>query len=508
MDRSGRRLRSSNVTRRSVIGTAMLAPLAAYAAPEAGGDKRPNFLFLFPDQLRFDWLENAALPVHTPNLDALVARGTRFAKAYSASPVCAPSRACLACGRNYDQCGVPSNGANYPLAQDTYYHRLQAAGYYVGACGKLDLNKADFDQGLDGRKHMADWGFSDMVNCGGKGDAVHGWQKTRTPHEPYMAYLLGLGGGIADAYAADIASRGGGHSSAPDAAQGYAKTDPSPLSDEAYEDNWIGRSGLGLLERFPKGQPWHLVVNFAGPHDPEDITARMEKTVRDRSFPQPNASTELDPGTHEKIRQNYTAMIENIDRWVGIYVDRLRQRGELENTIIVFSSDHGEMLGDHNRWGKNVPYDPSLCVPLIVAGPGVENRRSDALISLIDVGATFLDYAGAQPTDGMAARSFRPVLEGKADRHRDYVNSGLFHWRLVSDGRYKLVRGFDPKIRPLGGSVPKGSPITYVLYDLQSDPLESRNVADSAPDIVARLARYLPPVNTDPKYAMSGPRPG
>lgn len=493
------------LNRRSVIGAAMLAPLAAYARAETS--KRPNFLFLFPDQMRFDWLEQATASVHTPNLNALAARGVRFAKAYSASPVCAPSRACLASGRNYDECGVPSNGANYPLSQDTYYLRLQAAGYYVGSCGKLDLNKADFDQGLDGRKHMADWGFSDMVNCGGKGDAVRGWDKNRAPHEPYMAYLLGLGGGIADAYAMDIAARGGGRSAAPDAAQGYAKTGPSTVSDEAYEDNWIGRSGLQLLERFPKGKPWHLVVNFAGPHDPEDITARMERTVRGRNFPAPNNSSQLDPETHQKIRQNYTAMVENIDRWVGLYVDELKRRGELENTIIVFSSDHGEMLGDHDRWGKNVPYEPSLCVPLIVAGPGVRHRSSDALISLIDVGATFLDYAGAQPTEGMAARSFRAVLEGRADKHRDHINSGLFNWRLVSDGRYKLVRGFDPKMRPLGGSVPRTAPLTYVLYDLQADPLENRNFADSAPDIVARLAQYLPPANSDPKYAVSGPRP-
>jgi arylsulfatase A-like enzyme len=195
-------------------------------------------------------------------------------------------------------------------------------------------------------------------------------------------------------------------------------------------------------------------------------------------------------------------MVENIDRWVGLYVDELKRRGELDNTIIVFSSDHGEMLGDHDRWGKNVPYDPSLCVPLIVAGPGVKHRGSDALVSLIDVGATFLDYAGAQSTDGMEARSFRLVLEGKADRHRDYINSGLFNWRLVSDGRYKLVRGFDPKIRALGGSARASAPSTYVLYDLQADPLENKNFADSAPNIVARLAQYLPPANTDPRYAL------
>lgn len=492
----------TEISRRSAVGAIMIAPLAANAETIVKGrDKRPNFLFFLPDQFRFDWLSgNPKLPIRTPNLDALAARGVRFDKGYVASPVCAPSRACLASGREYDQCGVGGNYANYPLTQGTYYRGLRDAGYFVAACGKLDLSKPSFDQGLDGKNHAPEWGFSDIVNCGGKGDAVTGWQKAQAPVEPYMVFLTKQG--LADKFAADVAARGGGHSAGADAAQGYAKTFPSPLPDEAYEDNWIGRTGIEMMEKFPSGTPWHLVVNFAGPHDPEDITVGMEKTVRDRSFPQPIGSSELSPETHNAIRQNYTAMVENIDRWVGIYIDELKRRGELENTIVVFSSDHGEMLGDHERWGKNVPYEASLCVPLIVAGPKVKHRRSDAMVSLIDIGATFLDYARAPKPDGMTARSFRPLLEGKTDTHRSYISSGLFGWRLVRDGRYKLVRGFDPKRKLLGGSVPKGTDTPLVLYDLEKDPSESQNVAESAPDVVARLEKLLPPPNSDPDYGI------
>jgi len=478
---------------------AVLSPLAAYAKQVgARPDDRPNFLFLFPDQLRFDWVVTSKLPIHTPNLDRLAARGVRFAKAYCSSPVCATSRACLASGREYDQCGVPNNDANYPLSQETYYRKLRDAGYYVGACGKLDLNKASSGQGLDGRLHLADWGFSDMVNCGGKGDAISGWDKSRTPHEPYMLYLQGKG--FADEYAADVKERGGGRSSAPDADLNYAKTYPSSLSDDAYQDNWIGRTGLEMMQGFPKEKPWHLVVNFAGPHDPLDITVRMEKTCRDRTFPQPIASTELTPDVQNRIRQNYTAMVENIDRWVGVYIGELERRGELENTIVVFSSDHGEMLGDHDRWGKNVPYEASLCVPLIVAGPNIATQRSNALVSLIDVGATFLDYARADRPDGMTAQSFRPLLEGKTNSHRDYISSGVFNWRLVTDGRFKLIRGFDPKRQPAGGSLPKGKDAPFILYDTEKDPFENQNFADSLPGVVAHLSSLLPPINPDPKF--------
>jgi arylsulfatase len=193
-------------------------------------------------------------------------------------------------------------------------------------------------------------------------------------------------------------------------------------------------------------------------------------------------------------------MVENLDRWVGIYVEELKRRGEFENTIIVFSSDHGEMLGDHNRWAKIVPYEPSVCVPLIVGGPNMKSRRSSALVSLIDVGATFLEYAKADRPKGMTARSFRPLIEGKTDVHREYVNSGLFNWRLVSDARYKLIRGFDPKRKQAGGSVQNGAETPLLLYDLEKDPLENRNFSEGAPEVVARLEKLLPSPNPDPNF--------
>ena len=215
-----------------------------------------------------------------------------------------------------------------------------------------------------------------------------------------------------------------------------------------------------------------------------DITASMERRYRgpDRTidgFPQPHAyKGDITPEHHQRIRQNYAAMIENIDRWTGVYLDTLERRGELDNTIIVYSSDHGEMLGDHGRWGKSVPFHPSANVPLYVAGPGMrQGHRTDALVSLMDLAATFLDYGGVETPPEMDSRTLRPVLEGKTDDHREYVLSGLHTWRMAWDGRHKYITGFG-----------KGEDLAF---DLVEDPREDRNLAASAPKDALRMREVL-----------------
>jgi arylsulfatase A-like enzyme len=175
-------------------------------------------------------------------------------------------------------------------------------------------------------------------------------------------------------------------------------------------------------------------------------------------------------------------MIENLDRQVGRIVEIVRQRGELEDTLIVYSSDHGEMLGEHGLWGKSRWHTPSVGVPLIVVGPGALPSRasealvSDALVSVYDLAATFVDYAGADPMPEMDARSLRPLLEGKTKTHREVLLSGLNQWRLAYDGRYKLVVTRD---RP------------PMLYDTLADPHEDTDVAATHPEVVACLYEAL-----------------
>jgi choline-sulfatase len=125
--------------------------------------------------------------VRTPHLDELAKRGVRFTQAVVSSPLCAPSRACLAAGKEYQRCGVANNRFDYQLHQPTDYRLLRDAGYHVMGCGKLDLHKATEDWGLDGKRLTEEWGFSDAIDNAGKFDALRSGRVT--PKDPYMAYL-------------------------------------------------------------------------------------------------------------------------------------------------------------------------------------------------------------------------------------------------------------------------------------------------------------------------------
>lgn len=445
--------------------------------------KLPNILFFYPDQHRYDFTGlNGQYPVRTPNLDALAKRGVGYSQAVTPSPLCAPARACIASGREYDRCGVPDNfTVNYPLEQRTFYRILRDAGYRVMACGKFDLRKKAMDWGRDGR-HIVDGvdyldllGFSAGIDNSGKWDGYTAYNKGNVC--PYYDFLESSN--LTRAQIDDFTLRRG---------HNYDNTDATTLPDDAYVDNWIARNGLDLIRSAGPDEPWFLQINFNGPHPPMDITASMKSRWEDVRFPQPYGCKQYTPDVHDSIRGNYAAMIENIDSWLGVYIDELEKRGELDNTVIVFSSDHGEMLGDLNLWSKTLPYHPSAGVPLVVAGPGI--RRGvieNGPVTTLDLTATFLDYAGVEIPSDMDSMSLRQQLE-RGISGREYVRSGLGTWRMVYDGRYKLITGFDPSL-PKKQDIPADQRL--VLFDLQDDPRETVDVSMSQPNVVERMRQML-----------------
>ena len=473
------------LSRREFLAGSVAAVVAASGcAVRPASNNPPNILLVVPDQMRYDWTgKNPAIPVRTPNLDALAARGVDFENCYCASPLCAPSRACLAGGVEYHRCGVPDNSLNYPLDQTTYYSLLRNAGYCVMGCGKFDLHKPEPSWGLEGQHLLPEWGFSAGIDSAGKWDAIR-WGMDE-PCDPYTAHLHATG--RVETHREDFGRRR--------EVGTFAATFPTPLPEESYCDNWIAAQGLRLLREVPAGRPWHLAVNFAGPHEPVDVTTRMEGLYRDVEFPQPNRNTEFTPRKHVEIRRNYAAMIENIDAWLGGLIAAVAARGELDNTLVVFTSDHGEMLGDHDLWMKRVPQQGSVGIPLVAAGPGVRHGAStEALASLMDLAATFLDYAGINVPESMDSKSLRPVLDGSTESHREFLLSGLDPWRCITDGRLKLIRGYAGG--PVGGRdlpiYPKGDSLAEpLLYDIQEDPFENANLANRAATDVERLTQAM-----------------
>jgi arylsulfatase len=431
---------------------------------------RPNILFFFPDQLRFDWLSSRSdLPIRTPNLERLQKEGITFNHTIVASPVCAPSRATLALGVEYDNCPVQGNGDNVPLDANTVYKQLRNSGYHVMGCGKFDLNKGTCTSrqpawGLDGKLHLDEWGFSDGINNEGKQDGKNSGREK--PQGPYMQFLEERG--LREVHVEDFDKR---------YKMAYF---PTPLPDDCYGDNWIAQNGLDLIDSVPDDKPWFLQININGPHGPWDITECMVDLYNSEDMPVPYGDLDEPVEEYQGVRRNYSAMVENIDRWVGIYLDKLEERGELENTLIVFSSDHGEMLGDRDAWGKGKPFHPSASVPLIISGPGVQTgTQNDLPMTHLDFTATFLDYAGLETPSEMDSRSFKALLEGQTDTHRDIVISGLNNWRLAYDGRYKLIRYNDGDTQ---------------LFDLKNDPEEAINLTADPDytDIQNRLNEHLP----------------
>jgi arylsulfatase A-like enzyme len=415
-------------------------------------DRRPpNILVFLPDQWRPDWLGFlGTVPVRTPHIDRLAARGVVFTRATTPSPLCAPARACLATGRDYVRCQVPDNDVDLPLELPTVYQGLRAAGYQVGSVGKLDLHKKALCWGIDGQLCLREWGFTHGLDSEGKLDAVKSYLSNgRVPQGPYMHYLAERG--LADVHARDFRTR-----------DQWLGVEPTPLPDDAYCDNWIGGNMMGVLGALDRECPWYLVANFTGPHNPQDVTPVMKELWKGVRFPAAVANTKQELALLNEIRQNYAAMCENIDRILGQAIAFLEDTGQLEDTLVVFSSDHGEMLGDHDRWGKSVWYHPSVGIPLVVAGPGVAGGRwSSALVQLHDLAPTWLEVAGAAPLPDSDAVSLVPLLRGPAPAPRPIVCAGLNDWFAVWDGRFKLVER-------------NGTPAH--LFDLEADPEELRDL--------------------------------
>jgi choline-sulfatase len=264
----------------------------------------------------------------------------------------------------------------------------------------------------------------------------------------------------------------------------------SVLPTDAFEDAYIGRRAAQWLAQVPDDFPWYYFVSFVGPHDPFDPPTEYADHYGNADVP-PAIQDDLEgkpaylrrrivPASPEQValtRRQYCAAIELIDDQIGLMLDALEQRGQLEDTYVVFTSDHGEMLGDHGLYTKSVPYDGAVHIPLLVSGPGIAGSRvSSALIELIDVHPTLCELANLPLQENVDARSFATVLEGEATNHRTDIVSAIRHFCSIRTNRYAFIDNYN--------DLPE-------LYDLETDPHELENIAPQRPDLVRDLGYRL-----------------
>lgn len=443
-------------------------------------DGRPNLLLIMADQHRYDWLGAAGADwVRTPHLDALAGRGLRFSQATCNAPLCAPSRISLASGLEPHRVGAMGNNAFYPRHVPTYYQQLRDAGYRVGLVGKLDLHKPDTFNGRRGNLPLLySYGFTDPVECEGKMHAGSGWPD---PHGPYDRYLQERG--RLEAFCADYRRRG-------PAPAWYAADSVLPTED--WEDCYVARRAAEFIADQDGESPWHLFVSFVGPHDPWDPPTEYAEHFRGAAMPAPTADAlEGKPGWIQRkaaaqagaspeeaavVRRQYTAALELIDAQVGLLLDTLARSGAAERTYVFYTSDHGEMLGDHGLYQKSVFYEPALRVPLLAAGPGIPRGTSEALVEMSDLHPTLLALAGVTPALPLDARSLGPLLRDPGAAHRPDALSQLTTARCLRTAEHKLIDNVNDHPE---------------LYDLREDPAELHNLASERPAVLAEMRRSL-----------------
>ncbi|MFO7957342.1 MAG: sulfatase-like hydrolase/transferase [Candidatus Brocadiia bacterium] len=436
--------------------------------------KRPNILILMTDQQRADCLSCAGHPqLRTPNMDRIAAEGVRFSHACTDSPVCMPARHSFISGHRVHRHGVWSNGGELPADYESFFRRLQTAGYYTAHIGKSHYYPHGDLHMRDREPWMHERGFDHVDEIGGP--LATCWNTESHMTDRWREK------GLYEEYKKDYEKRF-------EVGRDRAVW-PSPLPVEEHADSYVGRKGVEFIRDYDEEKPFCAFVGFGGPHEPWDAPGEYA-TMYDPDETPPRIDPETaQPGpwvpehaakwqtrgrrddlTEDVIRRfraNYYGKITLIDDWFGRILDACEGRGLLDDMVVLFWSDHGEMLGDHGRVYKCRFYESALRVPLMVRGPSVlQGAVSPALAQTVDIMPTVLEAAGVEPPGDCDGLSLWPVLRDPDAHLRGAALSEVrpadSNNAMVRTERWKLAAHED------------GTP--YMLHDLREDPKELNNL--------------------------------
>ena len=428
-------------------------------------ESKPNILFLLTDQQRPDSLgcygSKAAL---TPHIDSLADGGVVFDNCYVQNPLCCPSRYSMLTGRYPHSHRVRANWYAPRQGEVSFGEQLGRAGYTTSMIGKMHLTPWYDNFGFDGRIIAEAKFHTSCPDDYQRFLELNGWSRDRLYDFSDPAYAENL---------TAVKSR---------------------LPAELHIDSFVGRSVCEYLRNVDK--PFCCFASFLSPHNPYDPPEPYDSLFDGVEFPPVNIRPgeidekpreaydyinsrlkwpfKTDELSGEQIRKSksyYYATSTLIDDWVGRIVETLKEQGLYENTVIVYSSDHGDLLGDHGLIYKQSFYEQSVRVPLIVHAPHLYRaKRIDDLVESIDLFPTFCELGGAMSGEGVQGRSLLPVLtraggdDENQQKHRDAAFSENYFGRMIRYGSYKMV--YYPG-KPYGE-----------LYNLEDDPDEQENLWD------------------------------
>lgn len=438
---------------------------------------RPNIILIITDQQRYDTIAALGFPyMDTPHLDRLIGEGVALSNCFITAPSCAPTRASLFTGYYPHTTGIYKNG---DLWRRSWVEWLAEAGYHCVNVGKMHTTPFETplgfheryvvenkDRFLEGRYYFDEWD---------KALAAHGLVKQqRVLYRRRADYRERLG-----AFEWE-------------------------LPEQLHSDMFVGNMATWWIERYPKTEPLFLEIGFPGPHPPYDPVPRYAEPYLKKDLPlaevteadlasQPppframrKHNTEVDhdsivhlfnPTREQRHRQRayYLANVTMIDEKIGQILEALERKGYLENAVVIFTSDHGDCLGDHGHSQKWTMYEQIVRVPTIVWSPGrfPGGRMIEELWQVMDLGPAILELAGVPVPDSFEAQSLLPALGGEgipgrecvfAEHSRDGILQETEFMTMVRSKEWKLVHFLD---EPFGQ-----------LFDLAHDPQEVRNLWD------------------------------
>lgn len=426
-----------------------------------------NLLVIFTDQQHKEALGRVNPLYQTPHLNALADDGVLFTNAYSNNPLCGPFRGCLMTGLMTCHNGLKANNLPLPEGVPTLAGQLRHQGWQTGFVGKWHL--------------------------GGRGnDPIP--QDIRGGFERFNGYQMYNGFDPAEPYRNQVIF--------------YDEANTAHRYQE-HRTEVTTRLALDMLDTMARdSRPFCMVVGYQAPHYPEQPAPEYEALYRDVAFPVDAEAAAVEPytptfnprspedraqcpdfrrygGRMAEYKRLYAAMVSQVDHGVGRILQSLKEHGLYDDTMIVYTSDHGDMQGSHGLTNKGVPYELSAGIPMIVRYPGGRRHcRSPLLVAGIDIFATAMELAGADNTgDG---RSFLAYVQGRSDAPvNDFIISesliGQQPWRMIRTGPYKLVVSY-PDHQPL------------MLFHLDDDPGERHNLLAEGladPGLVVRLTAKL-----------------